>query len=205
MIDGMESESPSPWSWREQRRYLRELRPYIYASVALLLAGAAGGAAASAYAPEFSAAGRDTIKQFVRLFAGLPKPNLAAAIFFNNGAKTLAVILFGTLGGVLPLVFLMVNGFVLGLLAHDALASGRLPAFALAIAPHGALEIPTVLLGTSVGLRLGARALGRLFGRVEGSFTQELARALRFFIAVIAPLLVAAALVEAFVTTLVAR
>jgi stage II sporulation protein M len=194
-----------PWSWREQRRYFRELRPYFFTSIALMIAGALGGAATSAYAPEFSSAGRETLRQFVRLFAGLPKPNLALAIFFNNGVKTLLVIVVGTLGGILPLVFLLVNGYVLGLLAHDAMRSGRLPIFILSIAPHGALEIPTVLLGTSVGLRLGVHAIRRAFGKPDGTVTGELARALRFFITVIAPLLVLAALIEAFITTLLAR
>jgi stage II sporulation protein M len=194
-----------PWSWREQRRYFRELRPYFFASIALMIAGALGGAATSAYAPEFSSAGRETLRQFVRLFAGLPKPNLALAIFLNNGVKTLLVMVVGTLGGILPLVFLLVNGYVLGLLAHDAMRSGRLPIFILSIAPHGALEIPTVLLGTSVGLRLGVHAIRRAFGKPDESLAGELARALRFFITVIAPLLVVAALIEAFITILLAR
>jgi stage II sporulation protein M len=194
-----------PWSWGEQRRYFRELRPYLFASIALMIAGALGGAATSAYAPEFSSAGRETLHRFVRLFAGLAKPNLALAIFLNNGVKTLLVIVVGTLGGILPLVFLLVNGYVLGILADDAMRSGRLPIFILSIAPHGAFEIPTVLLGTSVGLKLGARAIRRAFGKPDGTVTGELARALRFFITVIAPLLFVAALIEAFITTLLAR
>jgi len=125
---------------------------------------------------------------------------LAAAIFLNNGLKTLAVIVVGTLGGILPLVFLLVNGYVLGIVLDVTIRSeGALAAF-LAVAPHGALELPAILLGTSIGLMVGVRAVKRLFGKGERTIPDELARALRFFLIIIVPLLLLSAFIEAFIT-----
>ena len=188
------------WSSQEQSRYLRELRPYFIASVLLILAGMVCGVATSTYAPKLSSAPGEALQEFGKLFLGLSKPYLAAAIFLNNGLKTLAVIVVGTLGGILPLVFLLVNGYVLGIVLDVTIRSeGALAAF-LAVAPHGALELPAILLGTSIGLMVGVRAVKRLFGKGERTVPDELARALRFFLIIIVPLLLLSAFIEAFIT-----
>lgn len=201
---GMESE-PSAWSVEEQRRFWRELRPYFLASVALLAAGAAAGLATAAYAPDFSLERREALGEFVRSFLGLSKPRLALAIFLNNALKTLLALVAGVLAGVLPLVLLLVNGYILGLVFHNTVETKGLLAFVLAIAPHGVLELPAVLLGASIGLMLGARAIRRMLGKGEAAgLSRELGRGLRFYIVGIAPMLVAAALIEAFVTAALA-
>jgi stage II sporulation protein M len=188
------------WSKQEQSSYFRELKPYLIASVLLILAAMVYGAATSAYAPKFSSRTGETLQEFNKLFLGLSKPNLAMAIFINNGLKTLAVIVVGTLGGILPLVFLLVNGYVLGVVLDVTIRSeGALAAF-LAIAPHGTLELPAIMLGTSIGLRLGVHGLKRLVRSGESTLTAELARGLKFFLIVILPLLLLSAFIEAFVT-----
>jgi len=192
--------SAGGWSRGEQARYLRELAPYFVASVLVLLAGTAGGIAASTYTPSLSAPRMETLREFTRLFLGLPKPYLALAIFLNNGLKTLAVVVLGTFAGILPLIFLLVNGYVLGLVLHSSMESGGLPAFFLAVAPHGTIELPAILLGTSIGLMLGVHGIKRAFGKEEKPLGPEVARGLRFFLIVIVPLLLLAALIEAFIT-----
>ena len=199
----MESE-PAAWSAAERRRFLTELRPYFLASVLLLAAGAAAGLATAAYAPDFSLARRETLGEFVRSFAGLSKPYLALAIFLNNAVKTLLALVAGVLAGVPPLVLLLINGYVLGLVLHATVESRGLLSFVLAIAPHGILELPAVLLGASIGLMLGARALKRVFGKAAPGLAGDLGRGLRFFTAVIVPMLVLAALIETYFTALVA-
>jgi stage II sporulation protein M len=188
----------------ELLRYLRELGPYFVASVLLLLAGAACGIATSTYAPRLSAGRTEALREFTRLFLGLPKPYLALAIFLNNGLKTLAVVVLGAFGGILPLIFLLVNGYVLGIVLHASLRTGALPAFFLALAPHGLFELPAILLGTSIGLMLGVHGIKRAFGKEERPLGPEVARGLRFFLIVILPLLFLAALIEAFITAAMA-
>lgn len=189
------------WSRPEQADYFRGLKPYMVASVLLIVAGAIFGIVSSRYSPEIAGVRSEALKEFSRLFLGLSKPYLALAIFLNNGLKTLAVIVLGTFGGILPLIFLLVNGYVLGLVLHASLQSRGLFVFFLAIAPHGLFELPAILLGTSIGLRLGAQAIRRLLGKEEIALGREVARGLRFFVTVIVPMLLLAALIEAFVTS----
>src|SRR5436190_13590776 len=188
------------WSWREQRLYLRDIAPYLLASLGLLLAGAPAGYASSARSPDFSSARREALGEFASLFIGLPRPFLALAIFLNNALKTFIVIVTGRLAGVLPLVFLLINGYVLGIVFYATLQTKGLWSFVVAIVPHGALELPAVLLGTGIGLMLGARAIARFIKKNAFDLSAEMARGLRFFLAVIVPLLIASALIEAFVT-----
>ena len=202
MQSSMKSEERwTKWSRPEQANYFRELKPFMVASVLLIVAGAIFGIVSSISSPEIAGARSEAIKEFSRLFLGLSKPYLALAIFLNNGLKTLAVIVLGTFGGILPLIFLLVNGYVLGLVLHASLQSRGLFVFFLAIAPHGVFELPAILLGTSIGLMLGARAIKQMLGREERALGREVARGLRFFVTVIVPLLLVAALIEAFVTS----
>jgi len=205
MQSSMKSEERwTKWSRPEQANYFRELKPFMVASVLLIVAGAIFGIVSSMYFPEIAGARSEAIKEFSRLFLGLSKPYLALAIFLNNALKTLAVIVLGIFAGLLPLVFLLVNGYVLGLVLHVSLQSKGLSVFFLAVAPHGVFELPAILLGTSIGLMLGALSLRRFFGKGEGSLGNDLARGLRFFVTVIVPMLLLAALIEAFVTSALA-
>ncbi|HEY1269438.1 MAG TPA: stage II sporulation protein M [Candidatus Binatia bacterium] len=187
-------------SWREQRDYIRELAPYLLASVALLLAGALAGVAMAERAPDISSMRREALSEFVSLFKGLPAPLLALAIFLNNAVKTLVVIVAGVFAGILPLVFLLINGYVLGIVFHATVHTEGLWAFVAAVAPHGVLELPAVLLGTSIGLMMGAGAIRKFIKKENIELSSQLARGMRFFVTVIVPLLVVSALIEAFIT-----
>ena len=188
------------WSWREQREYIRELAPYLLASIGLLIAGALVGVAIAARAPDISTLRREALSDFASFFTGLPTPLLALAIFLNNAVKTLVVILAGVFAGILPVVFLLINGFVLGIVFHAMLHTKGLWAFIVAVAPHGVLELPAVLLGTSIGLMMGARAIRRFIKKERIEISAQLLRGVRFFATVILPLLVVSALIEAFIT-----
>ena len=198
-LKGMSIERTA-WSWREQRRYLHDIAPYLLASLAVLLAAAFAGYAWTARSTDYLSARREVLGEFVSLFVGLPRPLLALAIFLNNALKTLIVIVAGRLAGLLPVIFLLINGYVLGVVFYTTLHTKGVWSFIVAIVPHGALELPAVLLGTGIGLMLGARAIGHLLKKNTVDLSAEMGRALRFFLAVIVPLLIASALIEAFVT-----
>jgi stage II sporulation protein M len=65
--------------------------------------------------------------------------------------------------------------------------------------PHGIIEISAVLLAAAAGLRLGAVAVERLRRR-DVKLKLELARAWRFFVTLVLPALVVAAVIETLVT-----
>lgn len=188
---------------REERRaYLNRLMPYVTGSLAIFTLGIVIGVAAvyqmSALADHFA----ETLAKFVETFAGMPRWQLAGAIFLNNALKTLAAILLGTLLGIVPALFLLANGVALGVAVSLSLEARGLWASLLSLAPHGVFELPAVFLGTSIGLMLGTQALQRLLGRpLDGTKSSELADGLKYYTTVIVPLLLIAAAVEAFVTS----
>jgi stage II sporulation protein M len=181
--------------------YLGRLRPYLGASIVLLAAGALLGVLAIPYAPALAQSLGESIGGFVKLFRELPKPQLALAIFFNNAMKTLVVIFGGLLLGIIPVIFLIVNGGALGFVLYLSIQQRGLSDSLMAILPHGVLELPAVLLGTSLGLLLGGSAIKKLSGTAALPVRRELALALRLFAVLIVPLLALAALVESFVTS----
>jgi stage II sporulation protein M len=189
-----------PMSLEEAVQYFKALRRYLVVSITMLMLGALLGVLVIPYAPDIAENINQSVTGFVKLFRDLPKPQLAVAIFLNNAIKTLVVILGGALFGVVPVFFLLVNGAALGFVLFLSIAERGLFESLLAIVPHGVLELPAVLLGTSIGLMLGGYTVKRLSGTAETKIGRELARAMKFFLSAIVPLLAVAALVEAYVT-----
>ena len=187
-------------SLKEAVQYLKALRPYLAASITMLVLGGVLGALAIPYAPDIAQNINQSVTGFVKLFRELPKPQLALAIFLNNAIKTLVVIVGGTLFGLVPIIFLLVNGAALGFVLFLSIGQRGLFQSLLAILPHGILELPAVLLGTSIGLMLGTHAVKKFSGTAETKMGKELARAIKFFVTAIVPLLAVAALIESFVT-----
>ncbi len=147
---------------------------------------------------------------------------LFIAIVFNNAtAAGLAV-----LAGLVPVLFLpalavVINGAVMGILSAllTLKGSGLGSVLIFGLAPHGIFEIPAFLYAAALGIRLTSwltRFIGQeLFGsgtpdlsaataldpRAE-SFSCLLVRTFRSWLLVVVPLLLIAAVMEAFVTPL---
>jgi stage II sporulation protein M len=185
----------------EQMGYLRELRPHIKASLWVLALGAVMGILSAAHFFTIDNRFSESLRSFTQVFTGLPKPLLALAIFLNNAIKTLLVLILGIVGGVLPVCFLLLNGYALGFVLYLSFQSKGLVSSLLAIVPHGIFELPAVVLGASTGILIGVRATRRLFSKRDTTLKSELRRGLRFFWSIVLPLLLFAAFVEAFITS----
>jgi stage II sporulation protein M len=145
----------------------------------------------------------DPLEEFRRL---LPNPKAAAPLTLflfiaaNNLAKSLIWMLLGLLFSLPPILFIILNGFYLGWASHIvAEERGLLPTL-VALAPHGVIEVPTILLSSAAGIALGHQVINRLRGRK--SLLEEVRRALILYIYRIAPLLILSALVEVSLTPL---
>jgi len=189
----------------EWAHYPRKLRFYLATSVALFLFGGLLGALIIAYSPFIAQYFNQDVADFVKLFRGLPKLELAAAIFCNNLIKSLLVIVGGLALGLIPVIFLLANGAALGFVLSGSIQSRGIITTLLAILPHGVFWRPAVLLSTSMGLLLGGCAIKKLLHAGEVTIGSELALGLKFFVRIVVPLLFIAALVEAFVTAALIR
>lgn len=189
----------------EPLHYQRTLRPYLAASIAILAAGGIFGAVANSYVPDASRYLNQNIEGFVQLFRALPKFELAGAIFLNNTLKALLVTVGGIALGILPVIFIFANGAAVGFVLYSSMESRGVLTTLLAILPHGIFELPAILLATSMGLLLGRSSIKKLFGSSEAAIASELALAMKFFVRIVVPLLFIAALVEAFVTSVLVK
>src|SRR5262245_3477246 len=185
----------------ECRVYFQRLRPYLITSIVLFGVGFIIGLMIVDRVPQLADTFKDSLAGFVKIFRGLTKLKLAAAIFLNNAAKTLLTILLGTSFGLLPTFFLIVNGAALGVVMSFSTQARGLGVALLTVSPHGIFELPAVFLGSAIGLMMGMTVVRKLFAKSEVKIGSELGHALKFFVTVIVPLLLVAAFVEAYVTS----
>ncbi|MDD2666097.1 MAG: stage II sporulation protein M [Methanocellales archaeon] len=123
-------------------------------------------------------------------------------IFLNNSIKCLIVLLLGIGFGLVPLVFLTYNGFLIGVVVlMTERIEGTLYVLA-AIVPHGIIELPMVLLSAAIGIRLGHDLWSALMGK-KADIKKDFKKGMLFYMHWILPLLFLAAAVETFLTPLI--
>jgi stage II sporulation protein M len=132
----------------------------------------------------------------------MPPIFIMLGIFLNNAFVSLLFLVLGLVFGVLPLLFIAFNGYVVGVISHMVAQERGLLFIFLALLPHGILELPMVFLAAGIGLRLGHQAFSALIGRPT-EIKKEFKEGLRFYFHWILPLLFLAAVIETFITPLI--
>lgn len=111
-------------------------------------------------------------------------------IFFNNMKASLMAIVLGVSFGILPLFITVTNGYLIGFVSRHVVEQEGL--FVLwKLFPHGIFELPAIIFSIGIGLRIGLN----LFKKNKG-LKYNFREGLRFFVFVIFPLLLVAAVVE---------
>jgi len=121
-------------------------------------------------------------------------------IALNNSIKAFLMMLMGVLWGVIPVLFILLNGYAIGIVVSVAIVETGLIPIILGTFPHGILEIPAILLAASYGVWLGEMFAKRL-RKKEAVFGVHVKNALGKFMKVILPILVGAAFIETFITS----
>jgi len=131
-----------------------------------------------------------------------PSISLVMLIFLNNlRVAILSIILGPTI--VIPSLIIMINGFVLGLVASLAIGTGAdIITVILAILPHGIFELPALIYSAVVGTELGIWIIEKFFFK-KGRSVEEVLIGLLFSITIIVVLLLIAAFIETFVTPVI--
>jgi len=114
-------------------------------------------------------------------------------ILLNNSAKSFAILLSGILFGLVPLIAVATNGYVLGVVY--LFASGKVVYVqeAQTILPHGVLEIPAVIFSAAYGLWLGVTFAKRIQQRDMAGFGDQVIHGIRMFFKIAFPLFILAA------------
>jgi stage II sporulation protein M len=128
----------------------------------------------------------ELIKDLINQTRGLSTLELISFITSNNIQVAFFGMIFGILLGILPFLALVVNGYVLGFVANQAIAIDGI--FVLwRLLPHGIFEIPAILISTALGIRLGTD-----LKNIKKNFISSI----RIFLLIVIPLLVIAGLIE---------
>ncbi len=125
-------------------------------------------------------------------------PELFGFIAANNIGKSLIFMLGGVLGGILPLFFVVFNGFVIGYVVYSIGSIYGIEYVVIGLSPHGVFEVPAILFSMSIGVSLGYTAMNSLRG--EGSLTKDTKHALGLFLTRVVPILLIAAAIEVIIT-----
>ncbi|WP_318785329.1 stage II sporulation protein M [Methanimicrococcus hacksteinii] len=187
-------------SKKQIRPYLVSLaasyeKPLILTAVLFVLSLIIGCIAGSLY-PEIMA-------YFFNL-SGLPGDdplNLVSYIFFNNVRIVFMLIFLGFVFGILPAAIIIVNGVTIGLVSEYTVKAEGILFLLVGLLPHGVIEIPVILLGSSVGFGLGMQAAKTISGSLPFSeFRKSFVDATWIFFLIAVPLLFIAAVIEVYVT-----
>lgn len=198
------------------RRLLPRYRNYLLTATLLFAVGLGLGIVAVIYYPEaIEQAFRLIGEQLEQLGKDILESPLGQGIlilFWHNLRAVLLVAIIGLALGVYPAFSMLFNGLIIGVVGVLSVQNSSLATFLAGILPHGIFEIPALLLGAAIGLRLG---LGPLVARKRSTFAspglttwqgygQELRDALVMLSLVILLLAVAAA-IEVGITPLVIK
>ena len=128
------------------------------------------------------------------------------ALLMNNWRAMLVSALYGLLPFLfLPLISLLTNGLLMGVMFGIYQANGlSLLTLLAGLAPHGIFEIPALILSIACGIRLCKNMCLLVMNHPQKTPLMALAEdLLRVLVLVVAPLTVAAAFVECYVTPIV--
>ena len=140
------------------------------------------------------------VNELIVSLEGMSVVELIGFIFWNNLKASFFAIILGITLGILPLVMLVTNGYLLGFVSREAVAQNGL--FVMwRLLPHGIFELPAVILSIGIGLKIGAGMLGK---DVKKKLKYNFKEGLRFFVFVILPLLLIAGIIEGVLIGLMA-
>ncbi|MCK4650290.1 stage II sporulation protein M [Candidatus Pacearchaeota archaeon] len=148
------------------------------------------------------------VKGLVLAIEGKNTLELIGFIFLNNLQASFMAMALGILFGFFPMMTCIVNGYLLGFVAREAVMTDGI--FMMwKIFPHGIFELPAVMFSIGIGFRLGWSVVSDGWHMVSGKRkTREnglgynFREGLRFFVFVIVPLLVVAGVIEGILVKL---
>ncbi|OIO46476.1 MAG: hypothetical protein AUJ31_01730 [Parcubacteria group bacterium CG1_02_39_15] len=181
------------------KEYLYPLRNYIFLACLIFVFAIFYGYSVAQTSPEEVKTMLDGIKKVYEPVFGMSPIAQFLFVVLNNGLTLLFIILLGLVFGVPPFMALLSNGAVLGIVAFFSKQTFSWSVFFLGTLPHGIIEIPVLILGCAVGLKIGKTLFNKVFKK-QGEVKKELSLALDFFLKALLPLLAIAAAIEIFIT-----
>ncbi|ANE46821.1 hypothetical protein SY83_11610 [Paenibacillus swuensis] len=153
-------------SLRIFKEQLRSIKRWLAIALLLFIAGAVMGATMNVF-QDYGQSQTAGIKELAEQINAQEHARfiLFVFIFLNNAIKSVIVMFTGLLFGIIPTIFLFINGLVMGYIfgmaADQGADVGRL--FLRGILPHGIIELPVMIVSGAIGLNLGALMWKRMW------------------------------------------
>lgn len=176
------------------------LKPYIFTISALFFGSTLQGYILAAQNKEIAEFLISQIASDLNFLSDAPSIFVFLFIFLNNSIKTFLSLVLGFFFGLIPLIFITVNGLVIGLVIYVVSLDIGFLKIILGILPHGIFEITATILTQAIGLWLGIKFYKTLTKKEP--FKIHFIWALKKYFKIALPLLLGAALIEAFITPL---
>jgi stage II sporulation protein M len=185
-------------SIKDDLAYLKSIRIFIGLSVFIFGLTMVMGYYAAALDPEMASNWTKEL-QMLKWILDQPPILIMVIIFLKNLLASAMAMLLGLGLGLIPLMVVTSNGFLLGIVSYAALQKAGLLFLAAGILPHGIIELPVVLVSIAIGFRLGY-LLALTLAREKADLSGETMVAIHFLRRYVAPLLFLAAFIETFIT-----
>lgn len=186
---------------KKYKKYFYSLKQFIIIASALLVFSIIYGYFGAQNSPEQA---RAALEEFKKIFT----PVIQAApitqfifIFLNNAFSLFLSVISGIAFGIFPLIVLFSNGMMVGVFSFLWQQEFALSGFLMGILPHGIVEIPVLIVGSAIGLKIGKAVINKVFKK-QGAIKPEIKDGLNFFLKVMLPLVLIAAAIEVFITPL---
>jgi len=170
--------------------HFREMKHYFIAAALVFVTGIALGYGNSVRFETIIEEQLQRLEGVARSVYQADQPQLALFlfIFVNNVVNCLLTVFIGVIFGVFPIVFLLINGMVIGYIGQMQAAEGKWLMFVKGILPHGIIEIPAIVIAGAYGIYLGAIVLRGLFSFVVPRQKHVFANEIRRFVQLSVPL-----------------
>ena len=141
------------------------------------------------------------IAEMIEMIEGKSVVELIGFIFLNNLKASFMAVILGITFGIFPLAMAVVNGYLIGFVAREAVAQGGLSVM-WQLFPHGIFELPAVIFSIGIGMKIGVEVVSSVWLVVSSGkgkckkLKYNFIEGLRFFIFVVFPLLLVAGIIE---------
>jgi uncharacterized membrane protein SpoIIM required for sporulation len=128
------------------------------------------------------------------------KATFSTTLMTHNTKVSVLLLALGMTWGIGTMIVLFYNGIILGAVSFDYIAAGETKFLAGWLLPHGAVEIPAILIAGQAGLLLAGALIGRASKASITTRLRQVTPDLVTLIGGVGLLLVWAGLVEAFLS-----
>ncbi|MCK9565411.1 MAG: stage II sporulation protein M [Methanothrix sp.] len=185
-------------SIKDDLAYLKSIRIFIGLSVFIFGLTTVMGYYAAAIDPELASNWTKEL-EMLKWILDQPPVLIMVIIFLKNLLASAMAMLLGLGLGLIPLMVVTSNGFLLGIVGYEAVQKAGMLFLAAGILPHGIIELPCVLVSIAIGFRLGY-LLALTLAKENVDLSGETRMAVHFLVRYVAPLLFLAAAIETFIT-----